>query len=126
MIKLLYFLLAGEALVATSEGESVVNTEPSITAESPSINSNGTQNRSREISGVSDQSRNGQHVDEGKKIYSVSFASNMNSLIPQPPKYILCGCCDLCSLYTDRKNQHCNLLREGNTGRGPGKCFKEA
>ena len=83
-MKYFIFLFAGEALVTTSEGDLVVNTETSITAETlqtPSNNSNGTQDRQgREISKVLDQSRNGQHVDEGKKIYSASFASNMTSV----------------------------------------------
>lgn len=93
------FLLAGEALPT------------------PPNNSNGTQNRDGEILRGSDQSRNGQHVDEGKKIYSVLFASNINSLTPWPPNYMLCRCCVLCSLNTDKKNQHC-WGREGDTGKG--------
>lgn len=79
------FLLAGEALPT------------------PPNNSNGTQNRDGEILRGSDQSRNGQHVDEGKKIYSVLFASNINSLTPWPPNYMLCRCCVLYSLNTDKK-----------------------
>ena len=61
---MLLFLLAGEALVAISEVDSVVHTEASTPAESlqaPPNSSNGTHSR------VLDQSRNGRNADEGKK-----------------------------------------------------------
>ena len=83
----LYLLLAGEALVTTSEVDSFVHMEPSITVgslQTPPNSSNGTLSR------VSDQSRNGQHADEGKENYSSSHAFIVNSVIS------LASCCVRC------------------------------
>ena len=55
--------------MTSSEVDSVVHTEPSITVESLQTPPNSSnENHSR----VSDQSRNEQHADEGKKDYSIS------------------------------------------------------
>ena len=92
----LYFLLAGEALVTTSEVDSFVHTEPSITVgQTPPNSSNGTLSR------VSDQSRNGQHADEGKENYSSSHAFIVNYVIS------LASCCVRCfNLFSLYRNTH--------------------
>lgn len=63
-------MLEEASTTVNDQVDSVVRTEPSITAEplqTPLNNSNGTQNRTGNMSRVSDQSRNGQNVDEGRE-----------------------------------------------------------